>query len=53
MDALFVGVGKNEKAVGADYKSLGNQVVTKIFTFILIRNNISQIFSYSFLVKIT
>ena len=33
VDALFVGIGKNEKAVRADYKSLGNQVVTKVFDY--------------------
>ncbi len=33
VDALFVGIGKNEKAVRADYKSLGSQVVTKVFDY--------------------
>ncbi len=33
VDALFVGMGKNEKAVRADYKSLGNQAVTKVFDY--------------------
>lgn len=33
VDALFVGIGKNEKVVRADYKSLGNQVVTKVFDY--------------------
>ena len=33
VDALFLGIGKNEKAVRADYKSLGNQVVTKVFDY--------------------
>lgn len=33
VDALFLGIGKNEKAVRADYKSLGSQVVTKVFDY--------------------
>ena len=33
VDALFLGIGKNEKAVRADYKSLGNQVVNKVFDY--------------------
>jgi len=33
VDALFVGIGKNEKAIRADYKSLGSQVVTKVFDY--------------------
>lgn len=33
VDALFLGIGKNERAVRADYKSLGKQVVTKVFDY--------------------
>ncbi len=33
VDALFLGIGKNERAVRADYKSLGSQVVTKVFDY--------------------
>lgn len=33
VDALFLGIGKNERAVRADYKSLGSQVVNKVFDY--------------------
>lgn len=33
VDGLFLAMGKEEKAVRADYKSLGNQVVTKVFDY--------------------
>lgn len=33
VDALFLGIGKNEKVIRADYKSLGSQVVTKVFDY--------------------
>lgn len=33
VDALFIGIGKNEKAIRSDYKSLGKQVVTKVFDY--------------------
>jgi len=31
VDAIFLAMGKQEKAIRSDYKSLGNQVVTKVF----------------------
>jgi len=33
VDALFLGIGKNESAIRSDYKSLGKQVVTKVFDY--------------------
>lgn len=33
VDAVFIGIGKNEKAIRSDYKSLGNQVVNKVFDY--------------------
>ena len=33
VDALFIGIGKNEKVVRADYKSVGSKVVTKVFDY--------------------
>ena len=33
VDALFLAMGKQEKAIRTDYKSLGNSVVTKVFDY--------------------
>lgn len=33
VDALFLTVGKEEKKIRSDYKSLGNQVVNKVFDY--------------------
>ncbi len=33
VDAMFIAMGKEEKAIRTDYKSLGNQVVTKVFDY--------------------
>lgn len=33
VDGLFLAMGKEEKAIRADYKSLGNQVVNKVFDY--------------------
>ncbi len=33
VDAIFLAMGKEEKKIRTDYKSLGNQVVTKVFDY--------------------
>lgn len=33
VDGLFLAMGKEERAIRADYKSLGNQVVNKVFDY--------------------
>ena len=33
VDAVFLAMGKQEKAIRSDYKSLGDQVVTKVFDY--------------------
>lgn len=38
VDAVFLGIGKNEKAIRSDYKSLGSQVVTKVFDYYTKKN---------------
>ena len=33
VDAIFLGMGKQEKNIRTDYKSLGSAVVTKVFDY--------------------